>query len=102
MYMLKLGGSEDGRHQGTALVEDDKLYLRQVPRDKVKIVTATLFEFWKANREDGENLGAYHRRIGVSAILNHLRENPDTAPLLEKTAPPVYLPHGSVSANGHG
>ena len=100
MYMLKLGGSEDGRHQGTALVDDDRLYLKQVPRDKVAVVTATLLDYWQAGKNNGEDAGAFFRRMGVTAILAHLRANETTAALLEKTHPPVFLPEGSVPNNG--
>lgn len=100
MYMLKLGGSEDGRFQGSGLVDDDKLYLRQVPRDHVATVTAVLLDYWQAEKQNGEDAGAFFRRMGVTKILDHLRSNEKTAPLLEKTAPPVYLPHGSVTGEG--
>ncbi len=92
MYMLKIGGDEAGRHQGTAIVEDEKLYLRQVKRDDVAVVTAALFEFWRANRAGEEDLGAFHRRIGQGAVLAHLRENPNTAHVTEKAAPASYEP----------
>ncbi len=93
MYMLKLGGDVAGRHQGTALVEGDDLYLRQVPRDQVANVTAALFDFYLANRHDGEDMGAFNRRMGHSGILAHLRENPATAGMTEKTHKAPYQPN---------
>ena len=92
MYMLKIGGDEGARHQGIPLVEDGKLYLRQVKRDDVATVTAALFDFWTENREPGEDLGSFHRRVGQSAVLEHLRNNPKTAHATEKTAPATYEP----------
>ena len=53
MYMLKLVGTEDGRHQGGSLIDPDtpdKIYLRNVPRMDVAIVTDALFEFYASNR----------------------------------------------------
>ena len=92
MYMLKLGGDVAGRHQGTALVEGDDLYLRQVPRDRVATVTAALFDFYLANRRDGEDMGAFNRRMGDAGILAHLKDNPKTAALTEKTHKAPYQP----------
>ncbi len=92
MYMLKVGGDEGGRHQGTPLVEDGKLFLRQVKRDDVPLVTAALFDAWKVNGQGGEDLGAYHRRIGHAGILTALRGNQATAHVTEKSAPATYEP----------
>jgi len=86
LYALKLGGSESGSHQGQYLADGQKWYLRQVPRASVSTVTAVLIDFYKANREsDTEDMGAFHRRIGFDAIISHLRGNPKTTALLEKT-----------------
>ena len=98
MYMLKIGGDEAGRHQGTPLVEGDKLYLRQVPREHVSTVTAALFDHWRANKLDGEDLGTFHRRLGHAAVLAHLRENARTAALTEKAAPASYEPAQNLTA----
>lgn len=92
MYMLKVGGDEAGRHQGTPLVEGDKLYLRQVPREAVATVCSVLFDHFLAHREEDEDLGAFHRRIGHPAILDHLRTNPRTAAVAAKAAPAPYIP----------
>jgi sulfite reductase (NADPH) hemoprotein beta-component len=92
LYMLKIGGSEDGRHQGIPLVEGEKLYMRQVPRAKVATVCAVLFDHHKANAKPGEDLGAYHRRLGVSEVLGILRTDPRTAELTKKGAPAQYIP----------
>jgi sulfite reductase beta subunit-like hemoprotein len=97
MYMVKLGGSEDGRHQGIPIAVDGKLYLRQVPRDQVAILCGVLFDFHKANAKPGEDLGAYHRRIGLPAVLEHIKTNPKTAQLCVKTAPAPYIPQGEIA-----
>jgi sulfite reductase beta subunit-like hemoprotein len=98
LYMLRIGGSEDARHQGTALVLDGRLYLRQTPRDKVADVTAVLFDLGQANRQnDDEDYGAVLRRIGTEAIIEHLKQNPATAPLMEKTHDAPYQPHGCAT-----
>lgn len=98
MYMLKIGGSEDGRFQGIPLVDGEKLFFRQVPRAKVATVCAVLFDHWLANRTAGEDLGAYHRRIGHAAVLHVLTTDPRTADLTKKTAPAPYVPEQYVSA----
>lgn len=98
MYMLKLGGSEDGRHLGTPLVEDEKLFLRQVPRDKVAAVTTALIDLARANGyQNGDDMGAIFRNIGTAAILQHLRENEATAGVMEKTAKAPFLPTGPTT-----
>ncbi|WP_432799379.1 nitrite/sulfite reductase [Poriferisphaera sp. WC338] len=96
MYMLKLGGSEDARYQGTVLVEDEKLYFRQVPRDKVATLCAALFDLAKehANEDEVDDSGKVFRRLGSKFILDALRANDSIAPLMEKTAKAPYLPKG--------
>jgi sulfite reductase beta subunit-like hemoprotein len=105
MYALKIGGSEDGRYQGTWLVGEDeegeqKLYLRQCTRERVPDVTQALFDYYLANRQGThEDMGAFHRRIGAQAIIDMLKQNEQTADLMQKTAKPPYLEQGAVPAN---
>ncbi|MBI1925006.1 nitrite/sulfite reductase [Candidatus Poribacteria bacterium] len=86
-YKLKLGGTEDARYQGEPLYDKDtnQIYLRSVPREDVPIVTDVLFEFYTANRLPGEKMGYFFRRIGNDAMVQHLKENPRTAKLMERT-----------------
>ncbi|MBI1925713.1 hypothetical protein HYR99_15850, partial [Candidatus Poribacteria bacterium] len=56
-----------------------------VPREDVPIVTDVLLEFYTANRLPGEKMGYFFRRIGNDAIVQHLKENPRTAKLMERT-----------------
>ncbi|MFQ5892827.1 MAG: nitrite/sulfite reductase, partial [Nitrospinota bacterium] len=85
-YQLKLMGTDDGRHQGLALSNSHgKYYLMLVPREEVVTVTKTLFTSYLANRQPGETLGYFHHRMGMEAIIDHLKNNPETAPLMEKT-----------------
>jgi sulfite reductase beta subunit-like hemoprotein len=93
--MLKLGGTEDARHQGTPLVEGEKLYLRQVPREQVAGLIASLIDFWREQRSADESMGAFHRRVGHAAILARLRADPRTASLTLKTAPAPYVAEAS-------
>ncbi len=103
LYGLKLGGSEDARHQGEWLVHDGTWYLRQVPREKVADVTATLFDHYLANRESqAEDLGAFYRRLGSAAVVELLKSNPDTAGVTEKTFPAPYIPEADAQAVGVG
>lgn len=99
LYALKLGGSEDGRHQGTFLVDGEgQWYLRQVPRDEVSKVTAALFEFYASHRQsENEDMGALHRRIGAMGLIEYLTDHPETSHLMEKTFNAPYLPNGSVT-----
>jgi len=99
MYMLKIGGDEGGRHQGTPIVEDGKMFLRQVSREHVALVTGALFDFWKQDKQGDEDVGAFVRRVGHLGVLNYFRAQPQLAPVLAKTAKTPYLPENDPVAN---
>jgi sulfite reductase (NADPH) hemoprotein beta-component len=91
MYMLKLGGTEDGRHQGGSLIDPDtpdKIYLRNVLRKDVATVTDALFEFYASNRLSEEarpgGMGYFFRRVGTKSIIDWLKSDPRTAGLMAK------------------
>ena len=88
-YQLKLMGSEDARHQGLPMLSADgnAIYLRSIPRERVAQVIDALLKFWKANAKPGEDAGYFHRRIGMEAIITHLKDNPVTTDLMVKTLP---------------
>lgn len=93
LYALKLGGSEDARHQGVWLTQDDRWYLRQIPRDRVAGVCAALFDYYFANRlDEREDMGACVRRVGTDAIIAYLKVEPRTTDLMQKTYNAPYLP----------
>jgi len=88
-YQLRLMGTEDARHQGQPLISGDgqAMYMRSIPREKVPLVLDTLFKFHQAQKNGDESLGHFHRRIGMEAIIRHLKENPATSELMEKPFP---------------
>jgi sulfite reductase beta subunit-like hemoprotein len=88
-YQLKLMGAEDGRFQGLPMVAPDGngIYLRSVPRERVAQVIDVLLKNWKANAKPQESVGYFHRRLGMEAIINYLKENPVTTDLMVKTFP---------------
>jgi len=88
-YQLKLMGSEDARHQGLPMLsaDGDAIYLRSIPRERVAQVIDVLLKNWKTNAKSNESVGYFHRRIGMEAIIAHLKENPATADLMVKTLP---------------
>ncbi|MCH9021572.1 MAG: nitrite/sulfite reductase, partial [Planctomycetes bacterium] len=92
-YQLKLLGSENARHQGKPLIGKDQLMvLRMVPRDKIAAVTAALFDYYKTNRNNAnEGMGEFHNRIGLEAIIDHLKTNEVTSELMKKTFKPIYI-----------
>ncbi|MDG6914933.1 MAG: nitrite/sulfite reductase [Nitrososphaerota archaeon] len=105
MYALKLGGTEDGRHQG-GYVFDPKarqIYMRMVPRKDVPKVTGALFEFYVSRGSPDElgkpgQMGYFFRRVGLEGIIEYLKGHPDTAELMKRTFPnplpstdPFYL-----------
>lgn len=85
-YQFKLFGDEAGRYQGKPLIDASgvNMYLRSVPRENVAKVIDVLFKFYKSNAANGENMGAFHRRIGADALIAHLKSDATTAPLMEK------------------
>lgn len=91
LYLLKIGGTEDGRHQGGPLVDSDtqEMYLRSAPRKDVAAVTDALFEFYASNRTVEEarlgGMGYFFQRAGTRAIIDWLKAHPKTAHLMEKT-----------------
>jgi sulfite reductase beta subunit-like hemoprotein len=91
LYMLKIGGTEDGRHQGGPLLDPDtgEMYLRLVPRAEVPKVTEALFEFYFANATPEElrdgGMGYFFRRVGASSIIASLKRNPQTTKLTART-----------------
>jgi len=90
LYSLRLGGTEDGRNLGGPLLDPEthEAYLHFVPRSEVATVTEVLFEFYLGNRTSEETrpgtMGYFFKRVGVKAIIDHLKNNPRTAPLMEK------------------
>ena len=89
--MLKLMGTEDARDQGQALIDGTgtQLYLRSVPREEVTTVTEALFEFYQDNCKPSESMGYFHRRMGMQALIDYLKQNPKTAHLMKKTYKPL-------------
>ncbi|MEM4311291.1 MAG: hypothetical protein QXX95_02770 [Nitrososphaerales archaeon] len=89
LYMLKVGGTEDGRHQGGPLIDPDtkEAYLQSVPRKDVATVTDALFEFYISNRLPEEarpgGMGYFLRRIGAKKTIEYLKSNPRTAHLMK-------------------
>jgi sulfite reductase beta subunit-like hemoprotein len=94
MYALKLGGTEDGRHQGGYIVDPQtkQIYMRMVPRKDVPKVTSALFEYYVSKGSKGElskpgQMGYFFRRVGLPGIIEYLKGHPDTAELMKKTNP---------------
>lgn len=102
VYTLKIGGTEDGRYQGEALIDSDtqNMYLRNVPRDEVAKVTEALFEFYVVNKLPEEDrpggMGYFFRRIRTKGIIAYLSSNPKTAHLMAKTSKSLLPPRPSA------
>ena len=81
LYMFKL--MADGKEQGMPVVESDgNHFLERVHRNDVPTVLDTLFRFYFNNRLAGETVGAFHRRVGMDDIIEHLKTNPTTEALM--------------------
>ena len=86
-YQLKLMGTEDGRHQGIPIVDEEgRMYLKSVPRDELSNVMEVLFAYHRDHGQSGESLGELLRRIGMAEVIRLFREHPRTAHLMEKTS----------------
>jgi sulfite reductase (NADPH) hemoprotein beta-component len=90
LYQLVLMGTQDGRHQGTPLVDPytGEQYLHFVPRKDVATTTDSLFEYYIRNRTEEDRpggMGYYLRRVGSKEIISYLKSNPRTADLMKKT-----------------
>ncbi len=100
-YMLKLGGTEDGRHQGGPLLvpETKEPCLGSVPRKSVGAVTDALFEFYAIHRTPEESrpggMGYFFRRAGPGAIIAWLKAHPNTSLLFGN---PSRSPAGETGA----
>jgi hypothetical protein len=112
MYALKLGGTEDGRHQGGYIVDPQtkQIYMRMVSRKDVPKVTSALFEFYVSKGTPDElsqpgQMGYFFRRVGLPGIIEYLKGRPDTAELMKRTNPnplisdPFYS-NQSLQSNG--
>jgi len=106
MYALKLGGTEDGKHQGGLLIdpETQEIYLKTVPRNEVPTVTDALFEYYSSERLDEEkrdgSMGYFFRRVGPKAIITWLKAKPQTASLMTRTIKnPLALEKDPTLAN---
>ena len=98
IYSLKVGGTEDGRHQGGSLVDPQtkEVYLHLVPRKEVAKVTGSLFEFHRAKARPEEavpgGVGYFLNRVGSAGIIEWLKNDPSTAPLMKRTTKNQLLP----------
>lgn len=83
-YQLRLFGSEDGRHQGTPLKDEDgKPALKTVPRERLADVVEALFRFHRDQGKQTEDLGAFHRRLGMAKLVRHLQADELTQDLFK-------------------
>ncbi|MEM8737333.1 MAG: nitrite/sulfite reductase [Planctomycetota bacterium] len=94
-YALKLGGSEDGSTQGHYLTDGEKHYLSMVPRHRVADVCATLFDWYKSEKQGtngtSEKMGPFIHRQGYAAVLEKLKADERTSDLLEKRNPAMVF-----------
>lgn len=88
-YQFKLFGDETGKFQGKPLITSNgqEMYLRSVPREKVATVIDALFKYYRENAKPGEGVGAFQRRVGADALIEHLKTNPSTSELMTKPFP---------------
>jgi len=85
-YTFKLFGDVGANYQGKPLISADgtRMYLRFVPRERVSHLINSIFTYYKQGEQNGEGLGAYLRRTGAEALINHLLNDPSVKDLMEK------------------
>ena len=93
-YQVKLMGSCNGRTQGREVIDNENnVYLRMVAKEDLLSLISALFDYYTSNRaSDIESMGEFHNRIGMQAIIEHLKANDAVAPLMAKTFKPVFIP----------
>jgi len=90
-YLFKFFATEDGRHQGYALRENDESVLfGSVPRENVVDIIDAIFKHYKENKKDGETFGYFMRRLGNEQAIAFFRGNKTTASLIEKPRRGIY------------
>lgn len=90
-YLIKLLGTEDGRHQGVPVTVDEQSYLSAVKREDVAVLLDALFRFHEIFSGAGESLGYFHRRIGLEGIVQALRYDKEAGRILEQSSERVML-----------
>lgn len=81
LYMVKL--TADGREQGMPVIDSDgNQYLGRVHRDDVPTVLNALLQLHANDKLPDETVGAFHRRIGLDRIIEHLKTNLATEALM--------------------
>ena len=94
-YALKLGGSEDGSTQGHWLTDGELQFLSAVPRERVAAVCATLFDWYKSEKQGtngtSEKMGPFIHRMGYAAVLEKLKADERTSDLLQKRNPAMVF-----------
>ena len=86
-YQVKLlFGEPDGEHISSDLIDDDKKYLRRVPQQKTIDVIHVLINNYINNKLPNENsISLFHKRIGIKKVIEVLKTNERTKPLMETT-----------------
>lgn len=91
-YQLKLlfGKAEDN-HLAIDIVNDQKKYLRQISDKDIPSLIKLLIVDYQNNKTADENtMGEFHKRIGISGVLNLIQASKEHAALLEKTYEPYF------------
>jgi len=87
IYQMKLMGTEDGKHQGQPVFNEDgsQSYLRSIPRERVSQVIDALFRNYVDNRlNEDEELGYFHKRVGLASVVEFLKQDSKTSDLMTR------------------
>jgi len=86
-YQLKLlFGDQNGEHLSADLIDEEKKYLRRINQDSSIIVIKALIENYLANKLPKENsISLFHKRIGMKQVLEFLKSDERTKPLMQST-----------------
>ena len=86
-YQLKLlFGEPDANHLSSDLIDNGKKYLRRIPQDKaIPVIKIIIENYVKHKTADEKFISVFHQRIGMKKVIDLLRENEITKPLMEIT-----------------
>ena len=81
--------SEDDSTQGHWFTDGELQFFGSVHREKVADVCTVLFDWYNANKQADEKMGAFIHCQGFAAVLATFKGDEGTAELLEKRNPKV-------------
>ena len=86
-YQVKLlFGEPDGNHISSDLISNGEKYLRRVSQqDAIKVIKVLIENSINNKLQDENSISLFHQRIGMEKVIDVLKTNESTKPLMETT-----------------